>query len=59
MDRPEPNAVYKFERATVRIYGTCTNIREETEKFLKQVVNKRRAKNSEKQNERGQVDASS
>lgn len=41
MDRPEPCAVYKFERATVRIHGTCTNIREETEKFLKQVVRKR------------------
>lgn len=37
---PQPNAVYKFERATVRIHGTCTNIREETERFLKQVVRK-------------------
>lgn len=36
----QPNAVYKFERATVRIHGTCTNIREETERFLKQVVRK-------------------
>lgn len=47
-DRPEPNAVYKFERATVRIYGTCTNIREETEKFLKIVARKTKAKKQEK-----------
>ena len=38
--RPEPCAVYKFERATVRMHGTCANIREETEKFLKKVVKK-------------------
>lgn len=37
---PQPCAVYKFERATVRIHGTCTNIQEETERFLKQVVRK-------------------
>lgn len=40
MDRPVPNAVYKFERATVRIHGTCSNIKEETERFLKKVVHK-------------------
>ena len=40
----EPKAVYKFDGATVRIYGTCTNIREETEKFLKQVARMRRKK---------------
>lgn len=44
MERPEPCAVYKFERATVRIYGTCTNIREETEKFLKIVARTRKQK---------------
>lgn len=44
MNSPEPHAVYKFERATVRIYGTCTNIREETEKFLKQVARIKRKK---------------
>ena len=44
MERPEPNAVYKFERATVRIHGTCSNIREETEKFLKIVARKNKAK---------------
>ena len=42
MNSPEPCAVYKFERATVRIHGTCTNIREETEKFLKIVARKKK-----------------
>ena len=40
----EPNAVYKFDRATVRIHGSCTNLREETEKFLKQVARIKRKK---------------
>lgn len=47
MSSPEPCAVYKFERATVRIHGTCTNIREETEKFLKEVVRIRKTKKQE------------
>ena len=40
----EPNAIYKFDGATVRIHGTCSNIREETEKFLKEVARRRRKK---------------
>lgn len=40
----EPSVVYKFDRATVRIHGTCSNIREETEKFLKQVTRIKRKK---------------
>ena len=49
---PQPNAVYKIGRATVRMHGTCTNIRSETERFLKQVqhlrkVNRRKAKEKE------------
>lgn len=44
---PQPNAVYKFERATVRIHGTCSNIKEETEKFLKQVVRQRKTARKE------------
>ena len=38
---PQPNAVYKFGRATVRMHGTCSNIKEETEKFLRQVLHRR------------------
>lgn len=45
---PQPAAVYKFERATVRIHGTCTNIRKETEKFLKEVVRRRSTRKEEK-----------
>ena len=40
MTKQQPDAVYKFERATVRIYGTCANIKEETERFLKKIVHK-------------------
>lgn len=37
-DIRQPNAVYKFEGATVRVYGNCSNIQAETEKFLKRVI---------------------
>lgn len=40
----QPCAVYQFERATVRVHGTCTNIREETERFLRRVVQARKSK---------------
>lgn len=47
---PQPDAVYKFERATVRVYGTCSNIQSETEKFLKQVVHIRKKNRRKKGN---------
>ena len=40
-----PDAVYKFDRATVRIYGSCSDIRAATEEFLKAVVRKRATMN--------------
>lgn len=45
----EPVAVYKFGKATVRIYGSCSNIRAATEDFLKEVVRKRAAANKAKE----------
>ena len=41
-DIRQPNAVYKFEGATVRVHGTCSNIQDETEKFLKRVIHIRK-----------------
>lgn len=52
MNNVQPYAVYKFERATVRIHGTCSNIREETERFLKEVARRSRAKKSKKGDDR-------
>ena len=56
---PEPNAEYRFDGAIVRIYGTCSNIREETEKFLKQVARKNQAKKPKNAAHKGVLDDAS